>query len=115
MTTVRVEVEEEARRWIRERGGEVRLRESRRHGCCGGVAFVPEVRIGGVDPGRPSGSTGGGPDGLRSVEVGGVVVHLPRGLRTTGGPVRIGLDRFLGLGRLRVEGTLIRGGGEPPT
>lgn len=35
-----------ARRWAQEHGGAITLRQSLRHGCCGGSARVPVAEIG---------------------------------------------------------------------
>jgi len=106
---LQVTLEPEARDYLRESGGHVTVRASRRHGCCGGTAFLPMA-----DAGRP--------DDLASFmrwEDGDVTVWLSRRFMdpvedgATGSdtaaarapfPIRIGLDRFLGFRRLRVEG-----------
>ncbi|TVQ50706.1 MAG: hypothetical protein EA377_14075 [Phycisphaerales bacterium] len=41
-----------ARRWALEHGGAITLRESLRHGCCGGSAHVPVAEIG--EPNDPA-------------------------------------------------------------
>ncbi|TVR58977.1 MAG: hypothetical protein EA422_15325 [Gemmatimonadales bacterium] len=114
-TKLKVSFEPEARAYVRERGGHVTVRASRRLGCCGGTAFLPmaEAKKPGAD----------GDDFLRWEE-GDVTVWLSRRfVQPPGGggvrpgappdpdpsdptplPLRIGLNRVLGFRRLQVEG-----------
>jgi len=92
-----VRLEPAARAFLRERGGHLTLRGSRRHGCCGGVAFVPTAL-----PERPA-----SPEDYRTLEVEGVTVHLDPTLLDPPPSFRIGLDSLLGMKRLRVEGPSI--------
>lgn len=82
----------EARRWLEERGGEVTLRPSPRHGCCGGTAEVPvaEAR-------RPARSAE-----YETIEIGSVRVHLAHALGLQG-PMEVRLETLMGFGRLFVE------------
>jgi len=93
-----IRVEPEAREYLADHGDAVTLRGSRRHGCCGGTAFVPVA-----EPGTPD-----DPASYRSVDAEGVTVYLEPEM--TGGeePLVIGLDGLWGGKRLRVDGTAIR-------
>ncbi len=122
-----VEFEPAAESFIRERGAGVTIRASRRHGCCGGTAFVPMAEVGAPEPGEEdqylsreergitvwihtrflSGESGFREGGARRD------VAPPRQLaraeaeeeeQPVGPPLRIGLDGLLGFRRLRVEG-----------
>ncbi|HSP01244.1 MAG TPA: CC/Se motif family (seleno)protein [Thioalkalivibrio sp.] len=84
----------QARDWLLSRGGEVTLRASPRHGCCGGHAAVP-VAEAGVPKAR---------EDYTEQEIDGVRVYLQRGLDS--GPYRIHLEGFLSLRRLTVEGAV---------
>jgi hypothetical protein len=92
-----IQIDAEAREHIERLGGAVTLRGSRRHGCCGGTAFVPVA-----EPGPP-------PDiaDYRAVEVDGITVFMQRDVETGTEPLVIGLDQLWRLKRLRVEGTAI--------
>jgi len=92
-----IRIEKEARDHISRLGGSVTLRGSRRHGCCGGTAFVPTA-----EPGAP-------PDvgEYHSVQVDGVTVFLRSDVAIGSEPLVIGLDELFRLKRLRVEGTAI--------
>lgn len=85
-----------ARDWLLARGGEVTLRGSPRHGCCGGHAAVPVA-----EAGAPRSR-----EGYAVQEVDIVRVHVERGLHD--GPYRIDLEGFLSLRRLTVEGAVGR-------
>jgi hypothetical protein len=95
---VEIRLEPAARAFLAEHGGAVTLRGSRRHGCCGGTAFVPVAERG------PPGDR----DAYRSVEVEGITVYLERDVAAGPGPLVIGLDGLWRWHRLRVEGTAIR-------
>jgi hypothetical protein len=92
-----VRIEAAARDHIRARGGAVTLRGSRRHGCCGGTAFVPVAEVG--VPAEPE----------RYVEqqVGSVTVYLQPGMMAGSAPLVVGLDVLGRWRRLRVEGSAI--------
>jgi hypothetical protein len=92
-----IRIEPEAREHIAARGGTVTLRGSRRHGCCGGTAFVPVAEMGAPDD----------PDRFRSTRVAGVTVFLEKKVAPGAEPLVIGLDRLWRWQRLRVEGTAI--------
>lgn len=94
---VEIRIEPGARDHIAEQGGAVTLRGSRRHGCCGGTAFVPVAEIG-----RP-----GEPEGYRALEVDGITVFLEADVETGAEPLVIGVDELWRWRRLRVEGTAI--------
>ena len=87
-----IRITPEARRWLDEHGGEVTLRPSPRHGCCGGTAAVPVAearrpdRLGEYD----------------TVKVGTVCVHLARNLKINE-PIELRLETLMGFGRLFVE------------
>jgi hypothetical protein len=91
-----VSLSAEARDWLLGRGGEVMLRTSPRHGCCGGHAAVPVA-----EAGAPR-----SPEGYTVQEVDGVRVYVERALDN--GPYRIDLEGFLSLRRLTVEGAVGR-------
>ncbi|MEX2570434.1 MAG: CC/Se motif family (seleno)protein [Gemmatimonadota bacterium] len=92
-----IRIQPDAREHIQRNGGTVTLRGSRRHGCCGGTAFVPVA-----EPGRPNEL-----EDYRSIEVDGITVFLQRDVETGSEPLVIGLDELWRLKRLRVEGTAI--------
>jgi len=92
-----IRIEAEARDHIFRLGGSVTLRGSRRHGCCGGTAFVPTAEAGPpIDVGE-----------YRSMEVDGITVFLRSDVAVGVEPLVIGLDELFRLKRLRVEGTAI--------
>ena len=93
-----IRIEPEAREHLAGKGGAVTLRGSRRHGCCGGTAFVPVA-----EPGPPAER-----ERYRTVEVEGITVFLERNVETASEPLVIGIDELWGWKRLRVEGTAIR-------
>jgi hypothetical protein len=93
-----VRIEPAAREYIAARGGVVTLRESRRHGCCGGTAFVPVAALG-----RPE-----APERFEAVPVDGVTVFVESGVTTGAEPLVVGIDGLWGWRRLRVDGTAIR-------
>jgi hypothetical protein len=92
-----IEIDPAAREYIAARGGAVTLRGSRRHGCCGGTAFVPVA-----DAESPP-----DPDAYRSVEIDGITVFIEDDVTTGTEPLVIGLDTLWRWGRLRVEGSAI--------
>jgi hypothetical protein len=92
-----IRIEADARRYLAGRGSAVTLRGSRRHGCCGGTAFVPVA-----EPGPPTAR-----EGYRSVEVDGITVHLQSDVAIGSEPLVIALDTLWRWARLRVEGTAI--------
>jgi hypothetical protein len=89
-----VHIEPAAREHIARAGGVVTLRGVRRHGCCGGTAFVPVAEMGPPD----------GDVGYRSFEVDGVTLFLQSDVEIGRDPLVIGLDELWRLRRLRVEG-----------
>jgi hypothetical protein len=93
-----IRIESAARKFLAAHGGAVTLRGSRRHGCCGGTAFVPVA-----EPGPPA-----EPARYRAHEVDGVAVFLERDVVAGPEPLLIGVDGLWGWRRLRVEGTAIR-------
>ena len=93
-----VRVEPEARAYLADRGSAVTLRGSRRHGCCGGTAFVPVA-----EPGPPA-----DPSGYRTMKADGVTVYLEPEMGGGPAPLVIGIDRLWRWKRLRVDGTVIR-------
>ena len=78
--------------FARARGGELTLRRTPRHGCCGGT-----VSLAVVEATAP-------PDAAGFVrhDLGDLNVYVEPGL-TASGPLRVGLYRFLGLRSLFVE------------
>jgi hypothetical protein len=96
--TARIRVEPAAREFIAEHGGAVTLRGSRRHGCCGGTAFVPVAETG--PPAEP--------ERYRAHEVDGITVYLERDVVAGPEPLVVGLDELWRWQRLRVEGAAIR-------
>jgi hypothetical protein len=95
---VEIRIEPDALRHILRNGGAVTLRGSRRHGCCGGTAFVPVAEEG---PPREL-------ELFRTVKVDGVSVFVERDVASGPAPLVIGIDRLWRWRRLRVEGTAIR-------
>jgi hypothetical protein len=94
----RIHVEPAAREYLQSRGGAVTLRGSRRHGCCGGTAFVPVA-----EPGPPD-----EPEHYQEHDVDGITVYLERDVAVGPEPLEVGLDELWRWQRLRVEGTAIR-------
>jgi hypothetical protein len=92
---VEIRVEPDAREYLRAHGGAVTLRGSRRHGCCGGTAFVPVA-----EPGPPADM-----EHYRAHEVDGITVYLERDVRVGPESLVVGLDALWRWQRLRVEGT----------
>ncbi len=92
-----IRIDDEAREHIEEHGGSVTLRGSRRHGCCGGTAFVPVA-----EPGSPPDTAG-----YRVIVVDGIELFLQKDVEIGSEPLVIGLDKLWRLKRLRVEGTAI--------
>lgn len=94
-----VEVTSEAAAHVRENGGALTLRQSPRHGCCGGtvVLVVAEAEVPRTDEGfarRPL-STPSGP----------ITLFIQLEIDTdASGLLRVGLDRLLGFRSLYVEG-----------
>jgi hypothetical protein len=92
-----IRIEPDAREFIAAQGGAVTLRGSRRHGCCGGTAFVPVA-----EPGPPD-----EPEHYRAHEVDGITVYLEPDVAAGPEPLVVGLDQLWRWQRLRVEGTAI--------
>jgi hypothetical protein len=95
---VEIRIEAQAREFLEAHGGAVTLRGSRRHGCCGGTAFVPVAELGPPDE----------PEHYRAYEVAGITVYLERDVAVGPEPLVVGLDGLWRWQRLRVEGTAIR-------
>jgi hypothetical protein len=93
-----IRIEPAARDYLAARGDALTLRGSRRHGCCGGTAFVPIA-----EAGAPS-----DPEGYRTFEMDGVTVFLEADITTGAEPMVVGLDALWRWQRLRVEGTAMR-------
>jgi hypothetical protein len=93
-----IRIEAQAREHLEALGGAVTLRGSRRHGCCGGTAFVPVA-----EPGPPA-----QPEHYRAHEVDGITVYVERDVVAGPEPLVVGLDELWRWQRLRVEGTAIR-------
>jgi len=87
-----IRITPEARHWLEQRSGEVIVRPSPRHGCCGGMAEVPvaEAR-------RPK-----QPEDYDVFHVDGMRVYLARTLEVAG-PIELRLETLMGFGRLFVE------------
>jgi hypothetical protein len=92
-----IRIEPDARRFLAERGSAVTLRGSRRHGCCGGTAFVPVAEAG--PPAERA--------GYRSMEVDGITIYFQSDVAIGIEPLVVGLDALWRWERLRVEGTAI--------
>ena len=86
-------VSPEARRWLQDRGGNMTLRRSLRHGCCGGGAGVPVA-----EPGVPS-----DPSRYRRQTLAGLDVYLAPDLDAVA-DLHVRLEGFLGWRRLFVDG-----------
>ena len=86
-----------AREWLSGQGGEVVLRLSTRHGCCGGQAAVPVA-----EPGAPRVA-----DGYTEHEIEGIRVHVADGLGP--GPYHIDVEGLFRWRRLVVEGEMGHG------
>jgi hypothetical protein len=94
-----VRIEPSARDFIsNECGGVVILRGSRRHGCCGGTAFVPVA-----ERGAPRDI-----EHYRSLQVDGLTVFVERDVEPGPAPLVIGVDGLWRWHRLRVDGSAIR-------
>lgn len=87
----------EAAAYVRQRGGALTLRHSPRHGCCGGTVALPLAEA--VAPRDASGYSRREID----TDAGPVLLFTAPGLAAHAGPIRIGLDRLLGLAALYVE------------
>ncbi|WP_018950179.1 CC/Se motif family (seleno)protein [Thioalkalivibrio sp. ALMg11] len=83
-----------ARDWLAGQGGEVTLRLSTRHGCCGGQAGVPVA-----EPGAPRNA-----DGYTAREIDGVRVFVADDLGA--GPYHIDVEGLFRWRRLVVEGAM---------
>jgi len=93
-----VRIEPDARTWLEARGAAVTLRGSRRHGCCGGTAFVPVA-----EPGTPA-----HPERYRMQRVDGIAVYTEDDVAAGPEPLVIALDALWRWQRLRVDGVAIR-------
>jgi hypothetical protein len=92
-----IRIEPAARTYLAAHGGAVTLRGSRRHGCCGGTAFVPVAELG--PPAEP--------EHYDEHEVEGITVFLEADVASGGEPLVIGVDGLWRWQRLHVEGTAI--------
>lgn len=98
MASLPVDISPEAAEYIRERGGVLMLRASPRHGCCGGRVEMPIAEVS-----APSA------EGFVREDRGDVTLFVERELADRlNEPVRIGLDRMLGLKKLYVSGAPAR-------
>lgn len=87
-----IRIEAAARQWLADQGGELTLRPSPRHGCCGGRAEVPVA-----EAGKPS-----DPAGYRRLEIDRIAVYCARELNA--GPVLgVRLESLLGMKRLFID------------
>jgi hypothetical protein len=93
-----IRIEPDARAFLASQGGVATLRGSRRHGCCGGTAFVPVAERGPPDE----------PEHYQAYNVDGITVYLERDVAFGPEPLVVGLDELWRWQRLRVEGTAIR-------
>lgn len=94
-----------ARRWALEQGGAITLRQSRRHGCCGGSALVPVAEIG--EPRQPRDAAENRAEYIQEV-VDGVRVFRSPSLATAGAaPITIDLAGLWRWRRLVVTGAQI--------
>lgn len=94
-----VQVSSDARTYVQERGGALMLRSTLKHGCCGG-----RVELVKADPGRPRSDRG-----FRRIDLDGVTLFVEEGLlEELDQPLRVGLDRLMGLRSLFVEGATTR-------
>jgi hypothetical protein len=90
-----IAIDPSASSWIARHGGDLTVRCTLQHGCCGGSARVPVAELGAPrDPSRYSIST-----------VQGVRIHVERSLREVG--LSVGLDGFGRWKRLVVEGPVL--------
>jgi hypothetical protein len=88
-------VEPDAVAYIREHGGNVLLRRSPRHGCCGGRVFLPVVDLG----------TPADPTAYRAFTQNGITIHMEKPLVFSWqGPLTIGVSRLWRWYKLWVEG-----------
>ncbi|MBE0489351.1 MAG: hypothetical protein IBX53_09745 [Halomonas sp.] len=87
-----IEVTEQAREWLKRKGGIATVRLSPRHGCCGGGAelAVAEAR------------TPDEPERYTRLDLDGVTLHIDPTLVDQG--LRVDVEGFLGLRHLFVEG-----------
>jgi hypothetical protein len=89
-------IDAEALAYLKEQhNGELMLRTSPRHGCCGGTVILPVL-----EPGAP-------PEGQAwpRVEQEGVSIYIEPGVDLPdGATIHIGLDRFLKWHKLWIEG-----------
>jgi hypothetical protein len=92
-----VRIDAEARVWLAGRGAALTLRGSRRHGCCGGTAFVPVAEAG--PPANPA--------RYRVQRVDGIDVYVEDGVAPGPDPLEVALDTIWRWGRLRVDGVAI--------
>lgn len=95
---MKIRIEPAARAYLAGHDNAVTLRGSRRHGCCGGTAFVPVA-----EPGPPADLSG-----YRTVDANGITVHLEMEMTAGPAPLVIGIDGLWRWRRLRVDGTAIR-------
>jgi hypothetical protein len=83
---LRLSIDGGAIAWIQHHGGAVTLRESPRHGCCGGTALLPVA-----EPRTPR-----RPDDWAVRQIDGVIVYIEREFEMREGPLTI---RAAGFGR----------------
>ncbi len=100
MTAPRIAVSEEAKQWLRSRGGALTLRYSTRHGCCGGSAELPVA-----DPEAPAET-----EGYEKHRLDGLDLYVGKDFAASGCEVRVGLEGFWKWRRLTVDGVEIASG-----
>ncbi|AGY91888.1 hypothetical protein SPICUR_04545 [Spiribacter curvatus] len=93
MADLSLTIDPAARRWIRDRGSVVTLRAAPRHGCCGGMARLPEAA-----PGASRDAAD-----WETLTVDAVVIHIDPMLSDAGQVLTIRVEGFLGWRRLFVE------------
>jgi len=93
-----IDISSEAAEHIRQRGGVLTLRASPRHGCCGGRVEMPIVELATPES-----------EGFVREDRGEVTLFVEAPLaESLREPVRVGLDKMLGLKKLFVEGAPAR-------
>lgn len=92
----RVDFSPEAAAYIRQSGGVATLRQTPRHGCCGGTVALPIA-----EAEAPRDDSGYARHDLDSPD-GPITLFVAPNLGEAG-PLRVGLDRLFGLAALFVE------------
>ena len=95
---IAIDVTPDAADYICAKGGAFMLRSTLKHGCCGG-----RVELVKAEAGVPRPETD-----FEQFDVDGLMLYAERGLISDlGAPIRIGLDRLLGMSALYVEGAAL--------